>query len=45
MNIYVVHANDLATFMKIKTEKQILNLKKSSAEDDYSLIGTCDLPL
>jgi len=45
MDIYAIHANDLATFMKIKTEKQILNLKKSSAEDLYSLIGTYDLPL
>jgi len=37
MNIYAIHANDLATYMK--TDKQILNFKKSSIEDDYSLIG------
>jgi len=40
MNIYVVRANDLATYMKINTENKILNLKKSSTEDDCLLIGT-----
>jgi len=37
MNIYAIHANDLATYMI--PENQILNLKKSSTEDDYSFIG------
>jgi len=37
MNIFEIHANDLATH--IKTDEKILNLKKSSIEDDYSLIG------
>ncbi|XP_060875993.1 ciliogenesis-associated TTC17-interacting protein-like [Metopolophium dirhodum] len=38
MDIYVVRANDLATCMKINTENQILNLKKSSTEEDSLLI-------
>lgn len=45
MNIYAIHANDLATYMKIKTEKQILDLKKSNTEDEYLLIGTYGLSL
>jgi len=37
MNIYTIYANDLVNYAK--NDEQILNLKNSNTEENYSLIG------